>query len=386
MKREGADAIPACPFKVPASFPKHPGGQTLLGLGRKSLRPDLLFLSYHMGADLDGAVARQAKLLNVTLPARGPMYDEIHQALRKVKAAHPEQHWVHVGWSLLLTILLPILLTKFYFNPQLWSSTVLGTVFGFYFLAIFHTRHHKGGMQYGIPWLDTITFPIYEAIECIWGIFPPAWRNNHQGDHHVFTNFVDEHDVESPFPLLRLDASQELMWYHRFQTYYAPLVFTMTTVTYPYFNVIWGIPKYWPVVWFILNWGIPYYLNGWSGVCNTLFLYASTGIILSYAFQVSHNHVKLGNRYATVGNVDDWIKRQVEQSVSWGGYISTVVMGGLNYQIEHHVAPAMDTPYYYFFRPELQRICKKYRVNYTFEPTGVHAIYQYHKFLTSMAL
>jgi len=338
-----------------------------------------------MGSDLDGVITKQAKVMNVTLPTRGPMFDEMHAALRRVKAAHPEQHWVHVAWALFLTIAIPSLILKLYTRPAVWSSSLLGFLLACYFLGVFHTRHHKGGVLFRISWLDKLTVPVYDFIENVWGIYPPAWRFHHQASHHVFTNFEDEHDVESPFPFFRLHPAQPVRWFHKFQVYYAPLIFTLTTFSYPFYNIGLGIPKYWLGIWFVLNWVIPCLTSGWWGVCQMAWVYAFTGIFLSYAFQVSHNHVKMGDRTASVATIDDWLKRQIEQSVSWGGYMATVIMGGLNYQIEHHIAPAEDTPLYYYFRPELQRICKKYGVNYTFEPSGFHAVYQYHRFLATMA-
>jgi len=261
---------------------------------------------------------------------------------------------------------------------------VLALVFQCYFLGIFHTRHHKGGAIFGILWLDALTFPLYEFIDCVWGIYPPSWRDHHQGSHHLFTNIVDDYDVEAPFPVFRLHPDQPKRWFHKYQCFYGPFVFSLTTISYPFYNATYGCPRFYTVMWVLLNWVYPIAAHGWVGFLNVAFMYGFTGILLSYSFQVSHNHKNMGDRSAGMQSIDEWLKRQIEQSVSWGGYLSTVVMGGLNYQTEHHVAPALDTPYYYFLRPELQRICKKYDVNYTFEPTGFHAVYQYHRFLVAM--
>jgi linoleoyl-CoA desaturase len=374
---------PTNSFKTP-DFTAHPGGQTNLELARKSTRGDLLFLSYHIGLDLDGKIAKQAAGRSVEMPKRGPMFEEVHQAVLRVKAAHPEQHWVHVGFSLFVTIAVILCVVKLLWSPALWSSTLLAVGMSSYFLAIFHTRHHKGGVQYGISWLDALTSPLYDFIEGVWGIYPPVWRDHHQGSHHLFTNVVDDYDVESPFPVFRLHPDQPKKWFHKYQSIYAPFVFSFTTFSYPFFNIIYGCPRGYTVAWLLINGVIPGWAHGWAGILNVAYMYAITGVVLSYSFQVSHNHTKMGDRAAGMHSVDEWISRQIEQSVSWGGYLSTVVMGGLNYQIEHHVAPALDTPYYYFLRPELQRICKKYNVNYTFEPTAFHAVSQYHHFLSTM--
>merc|ERR1740130_1394366 len=104
-------------------------------------------------------------------------------------------------------------------------------------------------------------------------------------------------------------------------------------------------------------------------------------MMLSYLFQVSHNHKALGDRKQDIAGIDGWLRRQVEESVSWGGYLSCLVFGGINLQIEHHACPAHDSTLYYFIAPELRRICKKYDCPYVSEKTFGHAIWEYHKML-----
>jgi fatty acid desaturase len=113
-------------------------------------------------------------------------------------------------------------------------------------------------------------------------------------------------------------------------------------------------------------------------------MYFVTGIVMSYLFQVSHNHCRLGPRNEKLTDIDHWIKMQVEESVSWGGYLSCLFFGGINFQTEHHVAPALDGTLYYFLHPKLVEICKKHNISYTYEPTVFHAVYQYHKWLSVM--
>lgn len=53
-----------CPMKIPA-YKNHPGGETNLEVARQSARADLLFLSYHIGHDLDGIIHTKCKALGV---------------------------------------------------------------------------------------------------------------------------------------------------------------------------------------------------------------------------------------------------------------------------------------------------------------------------------
>jgi hypothetical protein len=78
-----------------------------LQLGRESNRPDILFLSYHIGHDLDKIRAR-AKGFGCQVPATGALYDEIHTAARQVVLEHgPKQDIVYTVYGLLVTVLFP---------------------------------------------------------------------------------------------------------------------------------------------------------------------------------------------------------------------------------------------------------------------------------------
>ena len=103
-------------------------------------------------------------------------------------------------------------------------------------------------------------------------------------------------------------------------------------------------------------------------------------------FQVSHNQGDLHTAEKPVapGDVDAWLRYQIHESVSWGGYWACLFVGGINYQTEHHVAPALEPLYYHFFARELRAICAKRGITYTYQPTYFHAVVQYHRWLSKM--
>lgn len=68
-------------------------------------------------------------------------------------------------------------------------------------------------------------------------------------------------------------------------------------------------------------------------------------------------------------SIDVWLIRQIEEGVSWGGWLGNLILGGVNLHIEHHVCPALTPTYYYRLRPLLESICKKHGVTYTYEKT-----------------
>mmetsp|Transcript_2335 Transcript_2335/g.6501 ORF Transcript_2335/g.6501 Transcript_2335/m.6501 type:complete len:402 (+) Transcript_2335:83-1288(+) len=368
---------------IPKEFPNHPGGQSTLAFARESKRPDLLFLSYHLGFDLNGRIAKTAKSKKVTMPNTGPMYNEMHEAVIRIRKEHPEQYWIYVGWCLLTTVAMIVLFPMWIKYPNWFTTPTLAFLMVTYSFNIFHMRHHKGGNLYGIPWLNKLTEPFYDFMECCWAIKPQAWIDNHQASHHLYTNFVDDHDVENPFPFIRTHPEQPKKFYHKLQPLYTPFLFCANGLAFPMNNFFkYNGSLFHLISWFCCTFALPIYLHGWSALFHVGLMYGGSSVAMAYMFQVSHNHGDLGDRKdENIDTVDDWIRRQCAESISWGGYFAGLFFGGINYQVEHHICPAHDSTLYHFYRPELERIARKYGVNYTYEPTFAHAVFKYHQWL-----
>jgi fatty acid desaturase len=62
----------------------------------------------------------------------------------------------------------------------------------------------------------------------------------------------------------------------------------------------------------------------------------------------------------------DFLRKQVLTSRNVrGGTLVDIVLGGLNYQIEHHLFPSMPTPHLRRARPIVRQFCAERQVPYT---------------------
>lgn len=379
--------MPGCPIMKIPEYKGHPGGETNLQVGRKSTRPDLLFLSYHMGLDLDGRIARQCKEKGVTMPERGPFYNEVHKAVQKVLKENPNEKYVYRGWCLLTTVLLPFLYTWWVRTPSVVNALLLSFFIVTYFFNIFHMRNHKGGMLYHNKFLDAVTKPFYDMMDNTYGVNVLHWLQSHNGTHHLFPNH-DELDTDQKvsYDMLRLLPTHPLYSFHKYQWIYAPFIFSMMAFFFPVANISERNGSVFHLItWIITIIVIPFFCNGFTGLAYTYATFALTGIGITYLFSVSHNHPALTptNECTELG-IDDWMKHQINESISWGGYIPTLFFGGINLQVEHHVCPALDSTMYYYVMPELRRICKAHNVNYIYEDNMIPAIRSYHRWLYLM--
>merc|ERR1711920_226634 len=132
------------------------------------------------------------------------------------------------------------------------------------------------------------------------------------------------------------------------------------------------------------TWWAVFCLNGWYGVGNYCLLYGVSSSLLTYKFLISHVQPTLGappSDPSGAKTIDEWVRLQVEESMTWGGYISSFLWGGINTQIEHHLSPALAPTLHPFLQPRLQNICEKHGIKYTYEPTVLHAVWKFHKHL-----
>jgi fatty acid desaturase len=132
---------------------------------------------------------------------------------------------------------------------------------------------------------------------------------------------------------------------------------------------------------------IPLCVHGPWALSLSLWTQGFAGGSLAYKFAVSHAHDDLRTEPTSKESYtesDAWITAQIEESMSWGGFVNTFIFGGIGRQIEHHIAPCLDPPMYHYVAPELERIARKYGIKYTVEPSFSRAVWQFHKKLWSM--
>ncbi|HEX5994480.1 MAG TPA: acyl-CoA desaturase [Jiangellales bacterium] len=94
------------------------------------------------------------------------------------------------------------------------------------------------------------------------------------------------------------------------------------------------------------------------------------GVYLGCAFAPNHK----GMPTLTGDDRPDYLRRQVLTSRNVrGGWLVDVALGGLNYQIEHHLFPSMPTPNLRRAQPIVREYCRELGVRY--EETGLLSSY-----------
>ena len=227
------------------------------------------------------------------------------------------------------------------------------------------------------------------------------WKITHNVIHHTYTNIdgVDEDLAVSP--LLRLSPGAPLLGIHRFQHWYGLAAYSMSTIfwvfvkDFKYFfakdlgpykdkkhptgewvNLFASKLVYygWSIVLPLLVLDIPW----WQFAIGYLVMHLTAGFILGVVFQLAH--VVEGPDYPvpdSAGKMSEaWLVHEMETTANFArsNRLLSWYVGGLNYQIEHHLFPKTCSVHY----PAISHIVKatalKYGVPYYDQPTLMSAV------------
>jgi linoleoyl-CoA desaturase len=227
-----------------------------------------------------------------------------------------------------------------------------------------------------------------------------VWRVKHNVVHHTFTNISGaDGDIEQ-LPFMRLAPDQRRRWFHRHQHFYVwPL--------YGAFAVKWqllgdlqqlrmgqveGTPLPWPrgrellgfwlgklvfVGWAI---GVPLLVRpAWQvGVGFALASFVMA-FVLAVTFQLAHCVEEAD--FSSVEEIGqsgrtEWARHQVATTVNFAPRSRALswYLGGLNYQIEHHLFPSIARPHLRKIQPLVAAYCAAEGVPYT--QTSIWAAYR----------
>lgn len=217
------------------------------------------------------------------------------------------------------------------------------------------------------------------------------WKIKHNVLHHNFTNVdgVDD-DIFKP-PFLRMSPNQHYNRMHKYQSYYMLLLYGVSTM----FWVFWmdfqkyvtdkvhttALPK---KTWkdhlsfiltklFYLGFYIiiPITFLGFKKfIIGYLLFNFVMGIVMSVVFQLAH--VVEGAMFADAGDTgvvmidEDWAIFQMKTTYDFCPHnkFLTWALGGLNFQVEHHLFPKVSHVHYPAIRKIVKELAAKYGIQH----------------------
>lgn len=195
-----------------------------------------------------------------------------------------------------------------------------------------------------------------------------TWKIQHNILHHTYTNIEGMDEDMDTSGLIRLHPSQEWKKMHRFQKFYSPFVYGLLTLNWVvakdfkqllrYYRMgiggydkkairrEWVILIFTKLIYFGLFVALPIIMvpQAWYWVVlGFVWMHLIAGVVLSFVFQLAHMVEDVSNLdKPEAGELEDeWMAHQLKTTANFGRKNKLVswFVGGLNYQIEHHLFP-----------------------------------------------
>ena len=253
---------------------------------------------------------------------------------------------------------------------------------------------------------------ISHILEVIGG-YTVTWRIQHNILHHTYTNVAGlDEDIDS-IVLLRLSPNQPWHWFHRYQYLYAWFFYMMMTLFWmtakDYMQVIrykqhdllvkqkvslgqaiFRITLY-KLFYFTYIIVLPILFSGMSWyyvIIGFLLMHFTGGLFLSCIFQPSHvmetSAFSLPVEQDGRKRMEDtWAAHEVLNTTNFAprNRLLSWFIGGLNYQIEHHLFTGICHVHYRRLSPIVKSTTAEFGLPYHVQPTFRKALLEHAKML-----
>ena len=239
-----------------------------------------------------------------------------------------------------------------------------------------------------------------------------GWACKHNIVHHTYAN-ITGHDDDIEIGIFgRLSPHQRWLSFHRWQHIYLWVLYGFVAIKWQLYDdfrdVVIGRfgghrhprPKGWDllafiggkVLFFSLAIGIPLLVHPVSIVLAFYVAIAFVqGLALSLVFQLPHcvENAAFPMPQADTGRMAaPWAVHQVQTTVDYGrgNRLLSWFVGGLNFQIEHHLFPRICHLHYPALAPLVEQTCQEFGVHYQANETFRSALASHFRWLRKMGM
>lgn len=266
-----------------------------------------------------------------------------------------------------------------FFTPAVWLAIPECLILGLLTAAIGFNVMHDGahGSFSSRPWVNRIAALSLDFL----GASSFMWNVKHNIVHHAYTNIDGVDDDINARPFLRLCETQKHYKMHKYQHIYFWFLYSLLYMFWVFFtdykkyfsNKVGDVPlkklklkdhiAFWgfKLLYVLVYMAIPIYFCGFVPWLIGFLSYAAIGgLVLSIVFQLAHTveetsfpePIQPGNRIE-----DEWALHQLKTTANFAtkNKVITWLVGGLNFQVEHHLFPKISHIHY----PQISKIIKQ---------------------------
>lgn len=246
------------------------------------------------------------------------------------------------------------------------------------------------------------------------GAYHVNWKIQHNVLHHSFTN-VDGHDEDIENAVMRLSPHQEHKPLHKLQIIYAPFFYGIMTLywvlgkdfdavlRYHKKNLLEGqgknlrgalseiiLHKAWYIVLTVVLPMIILPIAWWQTLLGFLLMHFICGLFLALIFQPAHviEETEFLDADETGSMENSWAIHQLRTTANFanGSRAFSWFVGGLNYQIEHHLFPNICHIHYRKISKIVRETAEEFGLPYHQHPTFYHAVKSHFRLLYQLGM
>jgi len=273
-----------------------------------------------------------------------------------------------------------------FFTPTAWFAIVeciiLGGLTASIGFNVMHDGAHGSFSKYN--WINKLAGLSLNFLGA--NVF--MWNTKHNVIHHAYTNIDGIDDDIDARPFLRMCETQKFYKMHRYQHLYFWLAYSLLYIYWIFFTdykkyftgKVGGLPlKKMDTQDHITFWGfklfhafmfvaVPIYTLGFFPWVVGFMVYGMfAGLVLSIVFQLAHT-VQETNFPVPVANKieDEWAIHQLKTTANFAtrNKVISWLVGGLNFQIEHHLFPKISHIHYPAISKIIREACEEYGIRY----------------------
>lgn len=310
--------------------------------------------------------------------------------------------------ALIAMYFIPYFLMVFSVFDSLWIQAGLWILMGFGMAGIGFSVMHDA--NHGAYSKNSTVNKILGLFANILGASASNWKIQHNVLHHSYTNVSGVDEDISPGNIMRFSPHQKRFKAHRFQHIYAWFLYALMTLEWSTVKDFKDIFRYKKmgltkkidrnfsrlfshlilskVVYYTYVLVIPLIVTDTPWYFILLFyalMHFVAGFTLAAVFQPAHvipsSEFPLPDKDGKMDN--NWAVHQLLTTANFApkNKLLSWYVGGLNYQIEHHLFPNVCHIHYKKLSKIVQKTAKEFNIPYTIQPTFTQALISHGKLL-----
>ncbi len=249
---------------------------------------------------------------------------------------------------------------------------------------VMHDANHSGYSNH------PIVNKLFSLSAELLGMSGFRWRTKHNVWHHTYTNIAGFDDDVETFGLMRLTPRVPWKPLHKAQAWYFPVIYSLigfdfflrdfmmvftgksdANHVYPNMSAADKV-TFWfgKLLYLVLMFVLPLLVFPWWQVLvGWLIVMLTVGLVMGVVFQLAHinGEAAFPEPVGSPQHIEnEWAVHQVETTADFAphNWLLNFYVGGLNYQVEHHLLPHICHMNYPRLAPIVRATCEEFGIRY----------------------